>query len=300
MNDKAKAMVLASFAADTLSLGAHWIYDTNEITRQFGRIENPVSPLPTSYHPKKQQGDFTHYGDQALALLNSLMEHGDFSPALFSREWQDLFLQDYQGYIDKATTATMANLADGKAPEQSGSSSTELGGAARIAPLVYLFKNDREKLLASVALQTSMTHNHPATLAGAQFIALSAYEILHGATPVDAMEAALDAGVADIDLDARIRMGLDSCGKDTTEVIQHFGQMCAIAAALTGAVHLVATYENNLREGLIANVMAGGDSAARGLVAGMLLGAHLGLEAVPPQWIEAMTAKQRILDFLQN
>jgi ADP-ribosylglycohydrolase len=32
--------------------------------------------------------------------------------------------------------------------------------------------------------------------------------------------------------------------------------------------------------------MAGGDSAARGTIAGMVLGAHLGMEAVSGEWIE--------------
>ncbi|MGA2940205.1 MAG: ADP-ribosylglycohydrolase family protein, partial [Syntrophobacteraceae bacterium] len=41
----------------------------------------------------------------------------------------------------------------------------------------------------------------------------------------------------------------------------------------------------NLREALVENVMAGGDSAARGLVVGMILGAHLGFEAIPSEWL---------------
>ena len=33
MTPQTTAMVLASFAADSLALGAHWIYDTDEIDR---------------------------------------------------------------------------------------------------------------------------------------------------------------------------------------------------------------------------------------------------------------------------
>jgi ADP-ribosylglycohydrolase len=39
---------------------------------------------------------------------------------------------------------------------------------------------------------------------------------------------------------------------------------------------------------LIQSVMAGGDSAGRNLLAGMVLGAHLGMEALPDDWIAGM------------
>lgn len=38
------AMVLASFVADSLALGAHWIYDTADIDRKFGAGEGVARP----------------------------------------------------------------------------------------------------------------------------------------------------------------------------------------------------------------------------------------------------------------
>ena len=44
MRDKAEAMVLASFAADCLALGVHWIYDAQQISNQYGRVEKFLKP----------------------------------------------------------------------------------------------------------------------------------------------------------------------------------------------------------------------------------------------------------------
>lgn len=297
MTTQAQAMVLASFAADSLALGAHWIYDTDEIDRRIGRVDALRKPLPDSYHAGKECGEFTHYGDQALVLLESLATTGEFSLPAFAASWRALFT-GYRGYIDKATTATLENMDRNLPPDQCGSRSSDLGGAARIAPLVYWYEHDRERLLATVRQQTAMTHNNPATLAGAAFIAKTAWEVLHGTDPIAAMENALEEGVADIDLDIRIRGGLDSAGKDTRTVIKKFGQMCGIAAALPGAIHLIVTYGNDLQTALIENVMAGGDSAARGLVAGTILGAHLGESAIPETWRTGMTQAGRIAALL--
>ena len=299
MTSKATAMVLASFAADSLALGAHWIYDTDEIDRQIGRVDRLLKPLPNSYHPTKEKGQFTHYGDQALVLLESLAKTGEFFLPDFALSWKALFT-GYHGYIDKATSATLDNMDRQMPPDQCGSHSSELGGAARIAPLLFFYRDDRQKLLEAVRQQTAMTHNHPATLAGASFIAKTAWSVLQGTSPIVAIEKVLDEGVDDIDLDIRLRGGLDSLGKDTRTTIKKFGQMCGIAAALPGAIHLIVSYENDLRSALIENVMAGGDSASRGLVVGMILGAYLGPQAIPQEWLTDMAQHAHILALLSS
>nr|WP_321466455.1 ADP-ribosylglycohydrolase family protein [uncultured Desulfobulbus sp.] len=299
MTTATKAMVLASFAADSLALGAHWIYDTAEIRRKFGRVEGLIAPDADSYHKGKERGDFTHYGDQALVLLESVAANGTFSQEDFARAWQELFA-DYRGYVDKATAATLEHMQQGMPLAQCGSKSSDLGGAARIAPLIYRFHSDPESLLTAVREQTMLTHNNPATLAGAAFIAQVVVDILQGSDPAAAMEQVLEQGVADIDLDIRIRSALDSQAKESGGVIKQFGQMCGIAAALPGALHLVLKYPDDLRTALVENVMAGGDSAARGMVVGMMLGARLGLEALPQSWQQDMRASGRIIALLEQ
>lgn len=299
METKRSAMVLASFVADSLALGAHWIYDTNEIDRRFGHIDTLLAPAADSYHKGKQRGAFTHYGDQTLVLLESLASCDGFLLDDFARAWRGLFTK-YPGYIDKATTVTLENMDRGLPLEQCGSRSSDLGGAARIAPLLYRSNDDREALLAAVRQQTRFTHNNPATLAGAEFIAKVVFEVMAGTDPATAMEQVLEEGVADIDLDIRIRSALDSASKESRGVIKQFGQVCGIAAALPGALHLVLKYQDDLHTALVENVMAGGDSAARGMVVGMMLGASLGREAIPESWLDGMAASGHILSLLER
>ncbi len=299
MNDKTTAMVLASFVADSLALGPHWIYDTSQIKRQFGRIEELLKPLPDSYHAGKEKGDFTHYGDQALVLLQSVAANKGFEKEKFCADWQQLFSQ-YSGYVDSATRTTLKNISQGAAVDKCGSSSTDLGGAARIAPLIFQYHTNRGLLNETVIQQTIMTHNHQATISGAQFLADAVCFVLDGSSPLEAMERVLEKGVSDIDLDNRIRAAIASKGEETAEVIQSFGQACTISSALPGAVHLAVTYPDDLAQALKANVMAGGDSAARGMAAGMLLGAHLGNSAIPESWLKGMNAYQAITALLAD
>ena len=95
-------------------------------------------------------------------------------------------------------------------------------------------------------------------------------------------------------------MGLSSVAQNSRLAISDFGQMCEIPAAFPGVIHLIAKYETDLKTALVENAMAGGDSAGRGLLVGMVLGAYLGLDAIPPEWLHEMKARRRILDLLEK
>jgi ADP-ribosylglycohydrolase len=299
MKSPAHAMVLASFVADSLALGAHWIYDTNQLDREIGRVTDLLPPPQGSYHPTKKRGEFTHYGDQTFHLLQHLAEHrGHFSLPVYARAWYAL-CTNYPGYMDRATKASLQNIEAGKDPELCGSSSTDLGGPARIAPLVYCYRENLPGMLAAVKAQTALTHNGPGVVDGALFLAASCHAILHGATPREAFLQALENGIDDIDLDLRLRKCLDLPGGSIRQAVKEFGQMCSINAALPGAVYTVLQHGNNLEEALIETVMAGGDSAARGMVVGMLLGAALGEEKIPVRWLNGLARYQEIKTALE-
>jgi ADP-ribosylglycohydrolase len=297
MKEKPKAMVLASFAADSLALGAHWIYNTRVIDKKFGRVEHFIKPERPTYHPTKDRGEFTHYGDQSLILLESVAECEGFNLTDFSERWQGLF-DKYDGYVDGATKGTIENLASAKPPTESGSGSDDLAGASRIASLVYAYRNDLPGLLAGARAQTAFTHNHSHVIQSAAFFATIAYQILAGTAPLAAIE---QAQKDEFNLDPFkewIQRGLESAEADSRQAILDFGQMCEIPAAFPGVIHLIARYENDLKTALVENVMAGGDSAGRGLLVGVVLGAHLGMEAIPPEWLNDMKAYPRIVDML--
>ncbi|MGA2732770.1 MAG: ADP-ribosylglycohydrolase family protein [Syntrophobacteraceae bacterium] len=299
MQDKAEAMVLASFAADSLALGAHWVYDIGEIDRKFGRVEGLRKPLESSYHATKDLGEFTHYGDQTLVLLESVAASSGFDIDDFARRWKKLF-ETYNGYVDKATKATLANFASGKNPKESGSSSSDLAGAARIAPLVYRYRNDLGELLSSAKTQTAMTHDNPSVIDASDFFARVTLKVLEGETPLSTIREVREEHFRESVLGQWTAEGIESARSDTRSAILKFGQSCDIERAFPSVVHLIGKYEGNLREALVENVMAGGDSAARGLVVGMILGAHLGFEAIPGEWLSGLKRYRHIVDLLER
>jgi ADP-ribosylglycohydrolase len=283
MKPNGKAAVLASFVGDAHALGAHWIYDIRRIDEAFGRVDSLTAPPASSFHAGREAGDFTHYGDQTLVLLESVAQRGGFHLDDFWDRWQSLFAS-YDGYIDQATRATLHNARNGSGPEEAGSFSDDLAGGARIAPLVHCYADDRDALDEAVRAQTRMTHNNPVVVQGALFFGRTALAVLEGAAPSQAMET-LAPVFEETPIAGWVRAGLESRGADTRETVRRFGQSCHAEHALPSIVHIVSSFEQDLREALIQSVMAGGDSAGRNLIVGMVLGAYLGEEAVPPEWL---------------
>jgi ADP-ribosylglycohydrolase len=289
----AKAMVLASFVADALALGAHWIYDVSQIEAKFGRMTDFRKPTPPTYHPTKERGEQTHYGDQALVLLRSVAACGGFEEEHFSRSWREFF-RTYNGYFDGATKQTLKNMEAGLTGVQAASTCDDLAGAGRIAAIVYRYRKEPDRAADAARRQTALTHNSPPVLAAAEFFSRLACRVLEGVRPMEAMQRAAAENTMAAPVAEWVRAGIASRSEDTRSAIRRFGQMCEISAAFPATLHLIAAYEDRLEEGLIQNVMAGGDSAGRGLLVGLVLGARGGPAAIPDRWLSGCSAADEI------
>ncbi len=298
MRQRIKEAIIASFVADALSLGVHWVYNTSDIEKKYGRLEKMVKPELAPYHKSRQKGEFTHYGDQMMVLLESVKEMSGFDLSRFCGSWQKMF-HSYKGYVDHATTETMENLNSGIPPTKSGALSMDLGGAARIAPLALYYGQDPEGFVAAARAQTAMTHNTSGVMACAELFARTSVKVLKGEKPVEGLQKSLDEMSDIFEIQPLVKAGLNSRSEDTRETIVKFGQECAFQAALPSTVHLIAKYEDNLKEALIENCMAGGDSSARGILAGFILGCSQGIEKIPEQWLDDMPDYKKIIRIME-
>ncbi|MFZ5428529.1 MAG: ADP-ribosylglycohydrolase family protein [Thermodesulfobacteriota bacterium] len=298
MSDKARSMVLGSFIGDSLALGVHWIYDQSRIARERGRVEALLAPPPDSYHKSKKAGDLTHYGDQTMVLLESLAEGGGFDLAGFSARWRSLFEGGQDVYLDRATRNTLSRLAEGWGPTEAGSGSDELAGASRIAPLVYALRDAPEAMASACRAQTTMTHNNAKVADASEFFGRTALAVLDGVPPADAMAAALKGRLPGSPLHAWFEDAMKAASEDSVAAIARFGQSCHMDGAFQSTVQLIAAHAGDPAGALTASAMAGGDSAARNMLAGMVLCACNGVEALPRSWVEGLNARTRIEELL--
>lgn len=301
MSDNRDGMLWGSLIADAISMGPHWVYDLDQLNERYGRVSGYTEPDVQPYHHAKSAGDFSHLGDQEYILLESMSASGGvFDLEDFSARWQQFWVDNPEIYVDAATKVTRRKYAEGLSAEEAGSNSDELAGAGRIAPVIYYCQDDPEALMNGIHWQTRMTHNNGEVLDAAEFFAYALLDILGGVAPAEALDKAANREYADLPARDWTDRGLALAETDSVTAVQEFGQSCPIARSFPSVIQITARYQDDYRNGVIENVMAGGDSAARGLLIGAMLGAWNGIESIPAEWIDGLSAREAIVSMLNG
>ncbi|HZP96302.1 MAG TPA: ADP-ribosylglycohydrolase family protein [Candidatus Limnocylindria bacterium] len=307
--DRMRGTIWGQFVGDAACVGAHWIYDPEEIARRWpGGLRGFETPWPGHHHARRRSGDLTHYGDMALLLLESLVERNGFDAADFGRRFIEAVASpEYMGYRDKAMKGTLARYeayvaTHGPATfdHQQGAEDFEPATVSRLAPLVVAGLSDENV----VDRHTRVTQDHPRALIYARYHARVLCALVDGHALADAFALATSALPTDgfgeelrVSL-ARVRGPL--AGADVTDATRTLGQHCRLDQSLPAAIHAALSYPTDLRAAVLATARAGGDSAGRGAMIGAWLGASLGVGGVPAEWRTALAAHERIAALVER
>lgn len=295
MNDlknKKSGLLFGSYCADALSLGVHWIYDSQELVKKHGRVTEYKAPGGDSYHPHKQAGDQGHVGDQSLCLLKFLTRERKWDPSKFMEDWLSMW-PDYNDYIDGATKATLANVQNQADKTQGGSDSVEIAGPARIAPLIAFLSNSSESEVVKAAVeQTVLTHRSKEAEETAIFLAQAGYRLIQGSNLQDTLNETAPEWA--------LEKAKSVLSENAVDAISKLGPACSISSALPSVLYLATKHGDDIKAAFIENAIAGGDNCARGLALGILLGSANGLSAIPQGWIENLKARMDLGNFLSQ
>lgn len=288
----ARQLILPSLSADALALGSHWIYNPAKIARLYPAGAHNYDDPRTEYHPGKSAGDFTHYGDQILALLKSVVLRDGFDVAGWRDDWQRFWKNNPPSYRDGATKATLGFLERGV---DAAADSNDLAGAARIAPvLAALSDKPLEARIAAVRAQTALTHCDPATIDAAEFFTRAVDALGSGIPMREALDAAASARYRALDARDFLEQAIAAAGLDENTAGEKFGLTCHTPEAFPLTLWFLLRYPDQPLEAIVQNTMAGGDNAARGLLIGLVMGAAHGTAWMPLSWSDGLRAHDEI------
>ena len=285
------------FVGDAASLGAHWIYDLDDMASQFpGGISGFETPKKGHYHEGKRSGDQTHYGDAALLLLESVAACGEFREADFAMRFEAFFRRpNCKSYRDHATRETLANLDAEPGNYQNGAHDDEPATVTRLAPVVVAYRHrDSEIFNDAIRRLTLVTQNHPTALACVPACAELLRHLLTGMAFSEAFELTRKSAAVSCDGSDYLEFAHMMREVDVITATGRFGQACPLPQSLPSALQAALHHQDNFQDAILNTVRAGGDSAGRAAMVGYWLGASLGVQAIPAGWIEKLRERERI------
>ncbi|MEG3438183.1 ADP-ribosylglycohydrolase family protein [Pannus brasiliensis CCIBt3594] len=265
---------------------------------------------PDRFHLLGSYGLVSDDTEHACITAQAIISSGG-NTAIFCRElaWRLRFwLLGLPAGIGFATLRALLKLWLGFPPNHSGVFSAGNGPAMR-APMLGVAIKDREILRELVRVSTRLTHTDPKAEQGAWVIALTTRlvcesEIVNPEEFLTVMEAFL--GEEAEELLGLLRRAVASVGEG--ESTREFARSLGLERGITGyifhtvpmVIHAWLSHPRDYTGAIQSLIECGGDTDSTAAIAGGILGASLGMSAIPRQWLSHLGEWPRTVRWMER
>lgn len=261
------------------------------------------------YHQGMQAGDNTLNLLCARVLMRSLIANGHQDPADFLREYISFMTEPDRHndtYAESYHRDFFANYAQGVAPEncagKEGHDTASIGGLVSLPLVMMATLREGDLAACNQAALTQQRLTHRSSVLEKHTLELSQllFHIFHDTAPETeqlACAAANRLGFPAEKVLARVRANQSA---DLDIIGGMLSPACYVDQSFPAVLYLAARYHDDFENALIANTNVGGDNCHRGAVLGAILGASLGMDAIPQRWIHGLTAYAELNDEIEQ
>lgn len=172
------------------------------------------------------------------------------------------------------------------------------GGIMRVAPAGLFYS--KEKAFQMAAEFAAITHGHPSGHLSAGTLAFLIASIING----EDIEAAAKNALIELlkyeghqECSQALEEAIDLCHSNIKplDAIKKLGEGWVGDEALGISVYCALKYKDDFKRALITAVNHNGDSDSTGAITGNILGAYLGINSIPQDWIERVELKNEVM-----
>lgn len=275
--DRARGALLGTFTGDALGMPFE------------GAAPAAVPERLDMIDARLGRGTYTDDTQMAIALAESLLEHGGVDPAALGRAFADAH-DPRRGY-GSGTTEVLRLVRSGVHPCHAarsafgGKGSLGNGAAMRIAPVAVRYARDTRALAEAARASASVTHAHALGVDAALAQAIAIAAALRGEDPLD---AAIDAATTPELRDRLAKAArLVEAGLEPAEIAALLGNGSPGHESVPAAIYSAAAH-GSFEAAVTFAVRCGGDADTIGAMAGAIAGARTGASAIPARWADAL------------
>jgi ADP-ribosylglycohydrolase len=181
--------------------------------------------------------------------------------------------------------------------EQPVNKSKGCGGVMRVAPAGLFYPTETAFRMGMDF--AAITHGHPSGYLASGALSLIISYIIRG----DEMESAVRKALEELKkydhheecyqaLEEAVRLAFSDL--EPVEAIHKLGEGWVAEEALAISVYCALKFKHDFKEAIIAAVNHNGDSDSTGAITGNILGAYLGMSAIPNDWLDKVELKEVI------
>lgn len=317
IKQRALASIMAAMVADAAAMPLHWIYDVNQIKQLVGNGVPEFFNPPSCPFYKYQPGWSSPYGQQTVSHI-AVGANGTFRPteieASYFFRWGPRSIADKESwYFDKSTKEFVANENLGIHWPKCGGNDNQADALAHMIPVVALYAGSSEEMLLNVDTVIRVTQDTDDAvafgLAGARILEKLMIYNITGFAAVQATIADMTAAnrsqpyPEDASLAQGLQAALDALGTPNLDYCLQIGQSCDYPNNLWTGGHLIAQLNGTASayvDAIRQTILAGGDSASRGMFVGAMQAARVGsLDTIPASWVASTGVYASVLPLAQ-
>jgi len=261
----------------------------------------------THYHVGLRAGENTLNAQSARVLMRTMLsEDGQYNSQSFLAQYKD-FMTIPGSHNDTYAEAFHRQLLDnhlvkGMPLDQSAGAENHdtpsIGGFVMLPPVILTAVADgHATALDSMEKHLLLTHRSARLVANARIYAELLLSLLRGA----ALQEATSHAAKQLGIDLPSLVGQRISDEDV--VARIFGMACYISDSFPVALYFAHKYADDPRAAFLANTNAGGENCHRGSALGAILGAAVGIEGIPAEFLSGLMAStelKREIDGLVN
>ena len=165
------------------------------------------------------------------------------------------------------------------------------GSAMRVSAVGLLYHDDLDQLVEIARATALPTHGHPAAREGAAAAALMVAQAVRGAGPAEMYDEIRSRCFGrSPDFDACLSLVPDMLEVAPAEALASggLGEAWIAEEAVASALYCVWRHPDDFRAAVLEAINTDGDSDSIGAIAGSIMGARLGIAAIPGSWVEGV------------
>lgn len=341
IQQRAAGAIMGALIGDALGLGCHWYYDLDEMRRDCGAwVDGYLTPRPGRYHEGMRAGELSQSAILLRMLLHSVLAHGEYSEADFTRRLDEDLLPQLDGtpfcgpggYTNQSIReAWRRRVREGRSWQDCAGHADTTEGAERAIVLAALHARRPRRVAEAVSSHVALTQGDEAIIVMSTAYNIVLSQLIAGQRLGPDLVPTLLGLVHDGELPfhavTRQTLQPPRPGEGETAragtfsspdalLLPHYaaiaaqdpgiriepawkaalvyGLPCAIYQQLPAAYYLASRFGDDYESAVLHAINGGGQNISRAMLTGALVGAQVGLDAIPRRFIDGLMDGERL------